>query len=124
MQPDSGQQFEVDCVALEAVARTVDDLARQAEQDFRLLDDAVNGVVNGVPGTMSAEAAGRFGQRWNRRLGRLADDTQRFADKLRDVADAYCATDTGAAGKVIDSGKGIPGAAGGGYVAPHSDYGD
>lgn len=133
----------VRCDRLEAAARAADDIARQAAADLRLLGLAVGGVIDGAPGTMSAEAAGRFGDRWTRRLDRLIDDTELLAHKLRRAAANYCGTDAAAAGSlgaavgaavgeaIGDAGgsdgtgeTGIPGVPGGGYVPPHSDYGD
>lgn len=117
------EEFRVDCGVLDRAAAALDDVVWQAEEDFRRLPGITASVTAAVPGTLTAEAAARFGQRWERRLARLVDDTEGLSRKLRQVADNYCGADERAAGTVDDAGRGpagIPGVPGGGYIPPNS----
>jgi hypothetical protein len=123
--------FQVDCEALEEIARNAQDIAPLGDSVLADVVDAVKNTVAGAPGFQTAAVAQQVYQEWGPWLEEEIKKIEVIARKLAETAADYCATDEGIGkdlekvgkldDKTQDTTPGIPGVPGGGYVPPHMD---
>jgi hypothetical protein len=121
----------VDPGALHAVAQKAHEIAQEATEVFAQFRTAINDTAAGAPGSQSAEVAQRASQAWEGWLRQQVEEISEIARRLEQTATDYRATDEGA-GNVFDeyggiwrdgpTDGGIPGATGGGFITPNTQY--
>jgi hypothetical protein len=120
--------FQVDCEALEEIARNAGNIAPEGDSVLADVEAAIRNTVAGARGFQTAEVAQQLYQGWGPWLEQEINQIEVIARKLAEAAADYCATDESIGKDLEKAGQlddptpgGIPGAPGGGYVPPHMD---